>query len=1590
MEANHKKILKAIVLELRHMLEGYYSGSDWHAGDLEQRLNALGVWRDRSPLPADELAGLSDADRDARKVVDAYLKLRDEAGVRREEAVAEFVRETAYTWANRLLALRCMEARELIDEVILQKDVYGGRSLEHNRLAQGNPELCAGSDDGLFAVFGRAFAKHAEYLPLVFDPNAPGVSLKPSVAALKRAVGLLSGTDEVRAQEPATAEVFRAPDALGWAYQYYQQEEKQRIDDWLKTKKGFKCEGADIAPKTALYTESYMVKFLVQNSLGAMWARMHPQTKLAEAWAFYIKDADASTIESKRVQEMTFLDPACGSGHFLIEAFDLFYAMYEEEGLLTDAESICKAILEHNLCGIDIDERAIQITEATLWMKAAEAILEHSGTPSFPAVKLNVVATNLRLPKTTDHLKSFLDKHPEDHELSSAIETVIAGLHSAHELGSLLQIEKPVELELRRLEALRNEQLFAKKGEQMPLYHSTPVQGQLPIGIESYDDWKASVLGRLSSHLATETRTVDLKQAFWGRAANRALELFYLLSRRYDVVATNPPFLGSKSMPERTKNFVARVYPQGKRDLLAAFIVRAKELACPAGFVAIVSQQTVLFLKSYADLRGAESEPEGLLRCATICSLVQLGSGAFSEISGVVVSPILVIFQNVAPSESHRLIGIRTTDRSDVESKEQSLQKRSADIRAAERYNPIQNRFLAMSRTPIPFWLPEKLLDLFDDGKTVGDNALARQGICTTSNNRFLRFYWELPGPRPRWVKASKGGGFAKWLGFDQVILDWEFKGARVKRFQEDTPGAIHWSGRMPADSYFFRGGWSYSAVSTAIGAREIAKDSLFLDTAPVVIARDEQHHRSLGTILNTRIASYLVRSLTQDAKIREGYVQRIPWPSGLDDEIETTLSELAGTCIELRKKVLRGDPTQWEYSPSHRLDTSTMHSLNAILCCLDYEIETIVGRCYGLDENELENIFAFTGSPACKAPLVEGLTSSEFPAELSEPFSRLSTLHASSVEQRSPEELENLRAKLKVLYEGDTSSLSTEDLDNDADGSAEDDDCEDAGELAFRVPYVSFVERLSDAVHIHPVSTALLLCDGITNRGWHSPLEAETRIDAFVTEILSSVGIRWLHHGTLPAERQANSGDLLPLTDIRTATEVIRSGLVSTHGSEIAQRLETQFVTATGMSLEQWLLTEAFKYHTARFRRRPIFWHIKNRTSSRRQAAFELYCSFHALTTNTLVAIQSHHVRPLRQRYESELRGIESIPLNARSDRQQERLSELTELIAEVRGLDERLDDVSRCGFGPETLLSTLRQYSINDAILCLTSRWLQKLSAAIGGGPLASWCDKSHETRLHGSLGIWVTESMSRLRHHCSSVGPAALKAETLLDDPTSESLAFLICKNPDQMVQSALKLACMDWWRPLDEAVFAPLRAQIKSAKGELKELKKEDYSKDDDPFRRKKEIEARTKELKESVKRWERDLNEKTATANELRDEITAWECSEARSWETWLAAQPMYDTISSLDGIRQPPRAVAEWVAQESAYAPDINDGVRVNIAPLQKAGVLAAEVLASKDMDKAIADRADWRADERCWCREGKLPQPGWWPMEKTNGSGQE
>jgi hypothetical protein len=653
MEPQYKTQLKSIVLNLRHILEGRYDGAgEWHSGDLEERLAALGVRRDREALPREHLTHLSEEDQRARQIVDAFIQSHSTSGQSRKEAIHEFIQEAAYTWANRLIALRCMEARELIDEIILQKENYGGRSLKHHRLARQNPETCMGEDDGLYAVLFAEFADRAEELPLVFHPNEPVIALKPGVAALKKCIRLLSAPDEI----------FTAPDALGWAYQYWNTEEKDRVFAKIRTVKGAKIAKLDIIPVTQLYTEPYMVKFLVQNSLGALWMSMHPDSRLCESWEYDVRNADRTPAEKKPLKQISFLDPCAGSGHFLLEAFDLLFAMYEEEGELESPAEICEAILNHNLYGIDIDERAIQIAAMALYMKAKEK------APDFRPKRINLVATNIHPDAETDHLTAFLAKHPEDQPFENALRLIFHSLRHADELGTLLQIEEPVEREFRFLKALDDENKSGSP-KQRPLFQDLekPAQQQLPLGVMSYEEWKSGLLSRLNDHFQAEFSSADFSSRFFGEAAGKGLSLFDFLSRRYDVVATNPPYMGSKNMGPVVKRYVENHFTSGKRDLYAAFILRCLELAKPeTGRVAMVTQQSWMFLRSFADLRALDEEKlktatgfKGILRETSIEALAHLGPGAFGEISGEVVNIVLFTLAKKEPANNHRMTAFR-------------------------------------------------------------------------------------------------------------------------------------------------------------------------------------------------------------------------------------------------------------------------------------------------------------------------------------------------------------------------------------------------------------------------------------------------------------------------------------------------------------------------------------------------------------------------------------------------------------------------------------------------------------------------------------------------------------------------------------------------------------------------------------------------------------------------------------------------------------------------------------------------------------------------------------------------------------------
>jgi len=504
--------------------------------------------------------------------------------------------------------------------------------------------------------------------------------------------------------------------------------------------------------------------------------------------------------------------------------------------------------------------------------------------------------------------------------------------------------------------------------------------------------------------------------------------------------------------------------------------------------------------------------------------------------------------------------------------------------------------------------------------------------------------------------------------------------------------------------------------------------------------------------------------------------------------------------------------------------------------------------------------------------------------------------------------------------------------------------------------------------------------------------------VESYVKEVSSDVTARTVGNivesvalyliGRLRLKQERNSREVpdwvdtdgvIPLTPIATESTLCDRAQKLLQASDIDT---SDFANLMGEPLDTWLATGFFKHHIRQFKRRPIAWQLQSGSYTPRSApAFACVAYYHKIDADALPKIRSQYVGPLRQRMETEQRGIESIASDARTDRQEQRRVELDDAIAELHNFNSALDAVITSGFGPKPLISKLRQYAIDDGMLSLKSRWLRRLCDLIEKTSLTNWLNAADRSGLHPELANWIQDAMTHLNHHCARVGPKPPDQKNLAtDDPNARDLAALISPHGESMMENSLKMACVVWWKPFEDGVLGPLKKQVKQLKAEQKECQaalKAEPGPSPPAARR---LKARVKEIKAEVKELNSEIAEKTAPARAIREQIEDWRSDEPRTWGDWLAEQPLFDQISSLDDRRIPPTTIAEFIAQESLYAPDINDGVRVNIAPLQKAGLLAADVLATKDVDKAIADRAEWRSDERRWVREGKLPECGWWP----------
>ena len=890
-----------------------------------------------------------------------------------------------------------------------------------------------------------------------------------------------------------------------------------------------------------------------------------------------------------------------------------------------------------------------------------------------------------------------------------------------------------------------------------------------------------------------------------------------------------------------------------------------------------------------------------------------------------------------------------------------------------------QMRFLDIPQAPLCYWLREHFFELLA-GRTLGDVANVCQGLATANDPRFVRFVWEAPTvewAQPllsrRWVPFEKGGGYGKWFGHHFWVVDWERGGARIKAF----PASV-----VRNEQYYFKEGWTYSDVARgSLGPRILFGNAVFCANASSGIFTHDSH-QAIGSILAIRFASQIVRSISARIQLNQSYIARLPLPEILPPSLDI----LETSCIAFKCQIVASYLTERSFAGTPSSDED---SVAASLHTLEGISERYVFAAYGVDGEDLQDVLDETGTPAGWFPLIAGYDtlpplSYGLPVIPAEVIDFLQTHERRTLENR---ELATKKSLLHALYEAGRGAC--EEVD-DTDCDASNDDEEDSDQIAVSaripIPAETFLEELSQKLEIHPISVYWLIKEGINQEGWRClPKEQRLTKDRFTVLILRLLGHCWpkqIETGeAVPA--WADDDGIIPMiegTDEATLNARLRGRLAAEYGDNQVSSEENTFEDIMGKPLAEWVRKDFFRHHISQFKKRPVAWHLtsaKLTIRSRQEAAFECFLYYQKVDGDLLPKLKNQYVIPLLKRLETELRGIE----NASGDLAGEQTSRkifLRDRILELKAFDLVLTEVSASGFGPEAHRPQLRQYAINDAMLCLKSRWLKRLSGVLQKDPLANWRDQADKTSLHEDFSTWVTDAVTHLDYHCASIVPKPPLEKTLDDDPKVIDLAGVICAESDAMLTEALRCACAVWWKTFDATILKPISEKIRDAKKEHQSLK-EQFRHPEGDFNEQADMNRKINAMKSDINAWQKELTFKSGLGKAVRDAIESWPCPEALAWEPWLAKQPLYDQLSSLNGKRPPPQTVAEFIRQESLYQPDINDGVRVNIAPLQKAGLLAAGVLAGKDVDKAISDRAAWRDDERRWCREGKLPKPGWW-----------
>lgn len=799
----------------------------------------------------------------------------------KETSFEQVIEEAAYTWFNRFVALRFMEVNDYLPtRVRVLSSLDGGNEPDMMKEA-----LSLGldvdtekiyemklnnQDDELFKYLIIAHCNDLnDYLPFMFGTIEDYTEiLFPE--------GLLNTDSFVRKMtniEVFPEENWYEVEIIGWLYQFYISEEKDRVF----SKKG-KYDAADIPAATQLFTPDWIVKYLVQNSVGRKWLEAHPEhSDLAENWEYYIiheadnyEESIAPFVDSSlKVEDIKVLDPAMGSGHILVYAFDLLYEIYIENGYTRN--EIPRLILENNLYGLEIDDRAYQLASFSLVMKALQYDNRFLIKIEKRELNMNIVAileTN-NLPKNTIQVLSGEDSG----SVYDSVERFFNQYKNAKTYGSLIKVD------------IDDTSIIEERVNEITLQP-------------------------LDNILITEEVNYITNEV------NKLVKQNEILSSKYDVLVMNPPYMSSSSMNDVLKKFVNKEYPRSKSDMFATFM-ELDHLLNDSALYAAINMHSWMFLSSFEILRNH------IISSKQIDSMLHLGTRAFEEIGGEVVQTTAFVLRNYRINDLSGTY-IRLVELNNSLLKSDKIKEAVANPRVTYRYTTNQRDLTKIPGSPIAYWLPKNAYRLFDEKPTFENYAETRAGMITGNNNYFMRLWFEISivnfkkdslsredayNSEKKWFPYNKGGSYRKWYGNRSFIINWENDGYDLRNTKDSN-------GKIPAHAfnldYIFKPVITWSSLSSSqFAARDI--DYGFLHDASGSFAFTTENEKLyILAFLCSKITQHFLEALNPTLNFQKGNISDLPLI--VEETSQSNINDLTNENINLSKLDWNSYETSWDF----------------------------------------------------------------------------------------------------------------------------------------------------------------------------------------------------------------------------------------------------------------------------------------------------------------------------------------------------------------------------------------------------------------------------------------------------------------------------------------------------------------------------------------------------------------------------------------------------------------------------------------------------------------------------------------------------